>query len=134
MRRLASQARGNNPTSRADNIRAAREADLNGTQPTKRPKLAEGDITVRNLDGATARIRELPMPTLTVGKQPCSPYYRNGSNCKNRNCKLCHVPINKLPDSSKTEWFAHVKSVPYMHFNTDSVTCFEVSGALKPPT
>ena len=111
-----------------------RNADTLNAPPAKKAKSLVGDIKFHNKDDPKATMRELPMPTLSVGKQPCPPFYRYGSFCKRRNCTFSHDPIDKLPTSSKLEWFAHIKAQPHLHFNKDSVTCFDVNGAVVPPT
>ena len=43
-----------------------------------------GDIKCYDVANPTARIRLLPLPTLITGPQPCAPFYRDGSQCRNR--------------------------------------------------
>ena len=108
-------------------------------EPNKRQKAGHagknvGDIKCYDPANQKTRIRLMALPTLTTGPQPCAPFYRDGSQCKNEACELAHVPMNALPAQSKKEWFAHVQAHPHLHFNMKTCTCFvDANGALKPP-
>ena len=93
-----------------------------------------GDIKCYDPTNPKARIRLMALPKLTTGPQPCAPYYRDGSTCKNEDCELAHVPMCDLPDQSKKEWFDHVTAQPHLHFNMKTCKCFvDANGALNPP-
>ena len=93
-----------------------------------------GDIKCFDPTNPKTRIRLMALPKLTTGPQPCAPYYRDGSTCKNEDCELAHVPMCDLPDQSRKEWFDHVTTQPHLHFNMKTCKCFlDANGALNPP-
>ena len=107
--------------------------------PNKRQKAGNagknvGDIKCYDPANPKSRIRLMALPKLTIGPQPCAPFYRDGSQCKNEACELAHVPMVNLPAQSRKEWFNHVHAQPHLHFNMKTCTCFiDANGALNPP-
>ena len=95
-----------------------------------------GDIKCFDAANPKSRIRIMALPNLTTGPQPCAPFYRDGSECRNADdCKFAHVPICDLPEQSKKEWFDHVNKTANLHFNMKTCKCFlDAAGNMKPPS
>ena len=103
---------------------------------TDNPGAKVGDIKCFDAANPKSRIRLMALPNLTTGPQPCAPFYRDGSQCRNADeCKFAHVPLCDLPEQSRKEWFDHVNKTATLHFNMKTCKCFiDAAGNLKPPS
>ena len=69
-----------------------------------------GDLQIISLTKLPAQITIMPLPKLSMGKQPCGGHYRQGSSCMftAATCKFDHTPLESLPLTSKQEWYDYV--------------------------